>query len=89
MISGSSQALTAMFAAAAGIETYRELKAGHFPPRPMRFTGLAVVYAILALLGHLSPGLAGILGFGMLAALIIKVPSAGGGGAKPQGPVAV
>jgi hypothetical protein len=71
----SVQAMVAMFAAAAGIEIYREFKAGHFPPRPFRFTGLAAVYAILAMLGHVSPLLANVLGLGMLAALIIKVPA--------------
>jgi hypothetical protein len=82
-----------MFAAAAGIEIYRELRAGHFPPRPFRFTGLAAVYALLGLLGHASPGLAGVLGLGMLVALIIKVPAAGGTnattGSKPNTPVAI
>lgn len=94
----STSALVAMFVAGAGIETYREIKAGHFPPRPFRFTGLAAVYALLAMLGKVSGPLAAVLGLGMLIALVVKaVPSSApqggqGGGqapAKPAGPVSV
>ena len=76
----NTSSLVAMFAAAAAIETWREFKAGHIPPRPFRFTGLAAVYVLLAMLGHLSPLLANVLGLGMLAALIIKVPQQAPGG---------
>ena len=71
----SSAVLAAMFLAGAGMETWRELRLGHFPPRPFRFTGLAVAYALLSLLSKLSGPLAGVLGLGLLIALAVKLPS--------------
>ena len=82
---GSLHALTGMMFAAAGIETYLEIRAGHFPPRPFRFVGVALVYGLLGMLSHLSASLAGVLGLGMLIALIIKMPSSSAGAAPPQG----
>lgn len=41
-----------------GIVTYREQKAGNFPPRPSVLVGTALVFTLLAVLAVASPGLA-------------------------------
>jgi hypothetical protein len=77
----AKQTLAAMMFTCAGIEIYAEFKNGYFPPRPIRFVGVAAVFMILTLVSSASPILATVMGAGLLIALIIHLPGLTSGAA--------
>jgi hypothetical protein len=54
-----------------GIVAWQEQKANHFPPRPHRFVGVALVFSILAIISVFAPALAAAFGIAVALALIL------------------
>jgi len=77
--------LAAAFIAAMGIVTWQELKssANDSPigwPRPSRYLGVAIVYAMLGFLAEILSGeLAAVLGVGMLFGLLMQSSASNAG----------
>ncbi len=66
----SERALPFLLLAALGVVGYQQAKAGHFPPPPSAFLGVAIVFTLLAFLALASPQLAAAFGVAVIVWLV-------------------
>ena len=81
------RALPLMLLLALGIVAYQNVKTGVFPPSPVPFVGVALVFSLLSLLAIASPDLAAVFGLAVVIYVLLAyhgalAPATTGGAAN-------
>lgn len=66
------------WALSVGVVTVRDVRVYGRPPVPGEFVATGVLFGALTILSQANPQLAGVLAWGMLAAITLKAASTGG-----------